>query len=124
MMLRKSLIVSSLLMLFLSSCATLEPPEYRTLTNFSVKNLSNQPEFSCDVKMYNPNHLGMKIKDYTFDISVANLSITSVHSVEVTKAPPNAEFLIPVNGTLALSQIPALVSAGVQSLSSGNKVPV
>src|SRR5215471_6259655 len=98
-MLQKSFLILLSAMIFLSSCATLEPPEYRSLNNFSVKNLSNQPEFSCNVKMYNPNHLGVKVKDYTFYIAVANLSITSVHSVEVTRAPATSEFLIPVNGT-------------------------
>jgi LEA14-like dessication related protein len=102
----------------------MKPPEYRSISNLKVTKVSSTPEFSLNVNLYNPNSVGMKVKDYAFNISIDSLPITSVHLNEVSRAPANSEFAVPVNGTIPLAQLPKLISAGLQSFGSGTKIPV
>lgn len=94
-----------LVVLFLTSCARVQEPTFRRLSDFKVKSLGLQEaRIGINVVYYNPNNFGVNIKEGAVNIYFDTSFIgrfTQPNDVDVAK---NAEFGIPLEGSIPLAK--------------------
>ena len=79
-----TLLLSTLCVLFLASCATPRMPEVRKVSHFKVnrQNEDRKLQFAMDLDVYNPNRYKVKILEYQFDVFVNGQKVGNAFSDE------------------------------------------
>jgi LEA14-like dessication related protein len=97
-----SLLLSSFL---LTSCAKIIEPEFRRVENFAVKNANlSDVSVAFAVLFYNPNKFGVKVKDAVLDVYIDSVYVGKFTQPAETVVNGLADFSIPVEGKVSLSQ--------------------
>jgi LEA14-like dessication related protein len=108
---------------FCFSCASLKPIEFRSVENFSLSAVSSTPEVGFDMKFYNPNAVGAKLKDFNVAVGLDDIEIGNLHLTEVSHAGAKAEFSIPVSLSTSVSQLAQFLPSGIQLFTEGKTIP-
>ncbi|GAA4331198.1 LEA type 2 family protein [Flaviaesturariibacter amylovorans] len=89
----------------LFSCGKIKDPEFRRLDNFGVKKLGfEESTVGFSATYFNPNNFGVTVKEAAIDVYIDTLYLgkfTQPREVAVNK---NAEFTIPLEGTIGLQR--------------------
>lgn len=117
-------IIFLLIILFAASCAPLKPLEYRSLENFSVSKISATPELTFDLRLYNPNKVGAKLKNFNIDFMLSDMKLTTIHINDAARALPRSDFVIPIHITASVTQLAQFLPFGINSYNSGSTIPV
>lgn len=107
-----------------TGCSSLKPLEYRSLENFGVSQSGGNPQLSFDLKLFNPNVVGAKLKDFNVSFDINGTKLADVHLDEVTHAGAQSEFTIPMNVSTSLSQLAQFLPSGLDLFNSGKSIPV
>jgi len=110
--------------LFLSSCVSSKNMQYQGFTNFKVNNVANEPTVNVDIKLYNPNFFGGKLKAMEFNVLVDDKIIGSAGIPDPIRIKRKSEFILPVECTTSLDKMGGLLALGLQSYFSSSEVPV
>jgi len=102
--------------IFLSSCSISDELRYKGYDNFHVNGSLQQPEVGVDVTLYNPNPIGVKIKNMDLVIRVNDTAIGTVCLEKPVKLKAHQEFTLPIMMQTSLAQIGTLTAPGLQSL--------
>ena len=108
---------------FCFSCSSLKPIEFRSVENFSVSAVSSVPEVGFDMKFYNPNPVGAKLKDFNVTFGLNDIEIGNVHLTEVSHAGAKSEFSIPVSVNISITQFAQFLPTGFQLFTEGKTIP-
>lgn len=117
----------SLFLLF-SSCITVVPPEFRSIDNFMVTKFSPRTEYKMDVKLFNPNTIGVKIKELNVVVTVFGSEMNS-NTVYIengaVRIPSKSDFTVPLKGETSMENASVLLQKGLSSLFGGSSaIPV
>ena len=104
-------------LLFLSSCLTIKPIEFRSVENFNLSKDLQKPEITVDVKLYNPNNWGLKLKKATLDVSSGESIKNSIGTLQSLKVKRKSEFTVSLSGAASMEEIAKI---GIGSLFKGN----
>ena len=86
-----------LVMLFACSCGNHKDFVYKNIENFSLKQAGlNNTTLSMDVRMYNPNRRGMKLKKANVDVFLNGNSLGKLRVTDKFPVPGLDTFLLPV----------------------------
>jgi hypothetical protein len=103
--------------LFLSSCLTIKPIEFRSIENYKLSKDLQKPEITVDVKLYNPNNWGLKLKKASLDVTSGESTKNSIGTTESLRIKRKSEFTISLSGEASLAEITKI---GIGSLFKGN----
>lgn len=124
MKIRFSLLLAVFSTLFLSSCVSSKDMQYQGFTNFKVNNITYEPKVNVDIKLYNPNFFGGKLKAMEFNVLVDDKIIGSAGIPDPVRIKGKSEFILPVECTTSLDKMGGLLALGLQSYFSSSEVPV
>ncbi len=110
-------------LLGVASCAPLRPIEFRSVTNFKVKNLTSSPEITVNLNLYNPNSVGGKVKEFNLDLFLSESQLASVQLKNVRVAAMS-EFALPLSTLTSYSQIVKFLPSGINSFLDGKDIPL
>jgi LEA14-like dessication related protein len=85
-----------ILIIVLASCANPKDLIYHDVKNFTVGDISLNPEVGMDVEFYNPNSYGMTLKDANLDLYINDKLVGHATMEEKFKVPAADTFLLPV----------------------------
>ncbi|MFI5195646.1 MAG: LEA type 2 family protein [Chitinophagales bacterium] len=112
---KKSMCFYLVVVLILSSCREPKELAYQSIQNLSMEQ-GAKPSVTLDIRMYNPNHYNLKLKNADVDVflnetNMGKLRVNGQHS-----APGLDTFLLPVtldmNPQIALPNILQLIMKG------------
>ena len=110
-------------LLALTSCAPLRPIEFRSISDFKVKNLTSGPEVSVNLNLYNPNSVGGKVKEFDLDFFLSETQIASLQLKNV-RVGSRREFTLPLSTNASYDQIMKFLPSGLGSFLNGKDIPV
>jgi LEA14-like dessication related protein len=87
----------------LLSCGKIEEPQFRRLQDFGLKSFGLQESVvGFSVIYYNPNNIGVTVKEAAFDIFIDNVFLGKFNQTNNVDVDRNAEFSIPMEGKLSV----------------------
>ena len=90
----------------LLSCKQPQAPQYAGIANFKVSTLGlGESVVSADLKYFNPNNYGLKLKYGELNVYVNSRLIGKTLLDTLTAIPANDSFLIPVSMKVDMKQI-------------------
>lgn len=110
--------------LFLTyACAPKEDIEFKGIRNVEVRlGNNNSPELLAQAFFYNPNTVGMTLKEIHVDVWVNGKSSAEVRQKMKLKISPRSDFMVPLEATLSLKEL-GLVDA-IKNLLGGKKYEI
>ncbi len=94
------------LLIILLGCAKVKDPEFRRIGNFHLKNFGLQNAvIGFNVTYYNPNNFGVTVKETEADIYLDTLYLGKFVQDSSISVGKNAEFSIPLSGSVALQTV-------------------
>jgi LEA14-like dessication related protein len=84
--------ITLLLLLTVTACKAPQQLVYQDIQNLSLK----QGKVSLSIRLYNPNHYNMKLKDADVDVFVNGNPLGKLQVDGTLTAPKNDTFLLPV----------------------------
>jgi LEA14-like dessication related protein len=107
-----------------SSCSSLKPLEFRSVENFRVSQITSNPQLSFDLKLYNPNTVGAKLKNLNIGFLISEIQLTDLHLDDVIHAGARSEFSVPINISASIAQLSQFLPTGIDLFNSGKSIPV
>ncbi len=108
----------------LTSCTTTKPLEYSGYETLRISNVSTDPTVNVDVKLYNPNPVGVKIKNVNIMLEVDHKNIGNIELDKSIKIKSKQEFTLPFTFSSTLSQLGTLASPALKNFLTGGEVPL
>lgn len=108
-----------LLCFVFTACGKLKDPEFRRLDHFKLEKLGLQESIvSFAAVYYNPNNVGVTVKEADFDVYVDSAYLGKFLQPQEISVNQQSEFSIPLRGTISLAKafelkIPQLVGKEV-----------
>ncbi len=115
-MLSKLKYIIFLLPLFLSSCFTIQPVEFKNAENITTKKMEKDYEVTLDLAMYNPNQGSLRLTNIQTKIMIDDLPLGEANVSEVVRIKSNSDFTLPVNGKASFSNLMNLSGIGLKLL--------
>ncbi len=112
------------LSIIFSSCSTTKPLEFKGYENLTVKKSGDNTELHLQVKLYNPNPMGVKLKKMNASVK---LGITNIGSIDLDKSiriKRKNEFTVPVTLHTSMSTLQSLVQTNLAAAMHGGKIAV
>ncbi len=110
--------------LLFTSCVSSKDMQYQGFTNFKVNNVTSEPKVNVDIKLYNPNFFGAKLKAMEFNVLVDEKVIGSAGIPDPVRIKRKSEFILPIECATSLDKMGGLLALGLQSYFSNSEVPV
>ena len=102
-------------MLLLAGCTRIKEPQFRRIDNFHLKNIgSRQAVIAFNVTCFNPNNFGVTVREAAAGIYLDSVYLGNFVQDSSTGVNKNAEFSIPLSGTVSLQ---AILNLNLQKLS-------
>lgn len=111
------------LLVMMSSCA-FQTVEFKGTNNFSVSKISSTPEMKLNIKMYNPNGVGAKLRSMNMEVKVNNVLLGSVQLDSLTKVGARQNFDLPLTFNTSISSLASMIPVGISSLLKGKEIPL
>jgi LEA14-like dessication related protein len=98
--------ISTLLFLsVLGSCKKVQDPEFRRIEGFKIKSLGlQQTDIGFSVVYHNPNNFGVSVKEAEAEVFIDSVSMGIFRQDSSVSVQRNAEFSIPLSGSITLKQ--------------------
>ncbi|MGV3658108.1 MAG: LEA type 2 family protein [Chitinophagaceae bacterium] len=88
--------------MLLASCGKVQQPEFRSLDNFGVKNVSLQEAtIGFEMTYFNPNNFGVAVKEADIDVYVDSVYMGKFTQPQLVDVGSSAEFSIPMEGRIS-----------------------
>ena len=107
----------------LASCA-FQVVEYKSTNSFSVSKISTKPEMKLNIKMYNPNGVGAKLRSMTLEVKVNDKFLGSVKLDSLTKVGARQDFDLPMTFNTDIGTLASFIPTGISSLIKGKELPI
>ncbi|CAN5465012.1 hypothetical protein BH11BAC1_BH11BAC1_20520 [soil metagenome] len=120
----KQILYVSFSCIFLTSCFTLKPVEFRRTENFSVTTNNNQPLLNFAIVFHNPNAFGCTLSDIESEGSFNNKVAFNADVKTKVRAKSNSDFTFPVNARMAKMDFNQLLGAGLNLLLNDEAIPM
>jgi LEA14-like dessication related protein len=117
-------IAFTLSLLMLTSCTTTKPLEYGGYENLRISNVSTDPTVNVDVKLYNPNPVGLNIKAVSMMLEVDDKNIGNIDLDQSVKIKSKQEFTLPFTFSSTLPQVATLSTPALKNFFTGGEVPL
>ena len=117
----KLLVISFLVLV--QACAPKDDIVFKGIGNVEVRvNSNNNPELLAKAYFYNPNTIGMKLKEIHVDVLVDWKRSAEVRQKMKLKILPRSDFMVPLQATLSLKELGLLDT--IKNLLGGKKYEV
>src|SRR6478672_9016727 len=104
----KNLLPFLILALF-AGCTKIKEPQFRRVDNFHLKNFGlQQAVIAFNVSYFNPNNFGVTVKEAAADVYLDSIYLGKFVQDSTIGVNKNAEFSIPLSGTISLQTILSL----------------
>ncbi len=100
----------------LTSCKISDELQYKGFDNFKIAGDMKNPSVGVDVTLYNPNPIGVKIKEMNLSVDVNNSKIGTIGIADPVKLKSRQNFTLPVLMETSLDQLQTLTKPGLESL--------
>jgi LEA14-like dessication related protein len=95
-----------LFLLLLLGCTRIKEPQFRRIDNFHLKNFGlQQAVIAFNVTYFNPNNFGVTVKEAAADVYLDSVYLGKFTQDSVIGVGKNAEFFIPLSGTISLQTV-------------------
>ncbi len=111
-------------LLVLASCSTSEQIRYNGYENFKVSDIATEPKVNVDVKLHNPNPIGITLKDMSLTVDVDNKPLGTVGLSDKVRVKRKSDFVLPVEFNTTLPQLGGILSSGLTSFISDKELPI
>ena len=109
-----------LLSLFLSSCFTIRPVEFKKTENITTNRSDTAFEMTFDLAMHNPNNVSIRLAKLETEVTIDNLPLGKANLSESVRLTRNSDFTLPVIAKASLVDLVNLSGIGL-SLYLGNQ---
>jgi LEA14-like dessication related protein len=120
----KTLIALTMIVFFFTSCAPIMPIEYKYVDNFSISEITLNPEVKVDVHLNNPNSTNAKIKEIKIDVFVNKTKLSSVCMDGNKCVQAKGDFIVPMVAQVSLFDIAKLIPNGIGAFFGEKEIPV
>lgn len=100
----------------LTSCKISDELEYKGFNNFKFTGDVNNPSLGVDVTLYNPNPIGIKLKEMDLTVHINNSEIGNIGIEDPVKLKSRQNFTLPIMMETSLEKLKPLTQPGLQSL--------
>ncbi|TCZ65289.1 hypothetical protein [Flaviaesturariibacter aridisoli] len=92
-------------LVLLSACTRIKDPEFRRVENFGVRKLGfEESTVGFSATYFNPNDFSVTVKEAVIDVRVDTVHLGQFHQPAEVAVIKNAEFSIPLEGTIGLQK--------------------
>ncbi len=112
------------IMLICSSCTVTNALQFKGYDNFVVSDIATKPRINADITLHNPNKVGATIREMNIALAVDNKEIGLIGFDDKVHIKRNADFVLPIEFTSSLDQLGGVLSFGLKSFISDEKIPV
>src|SRR5690242_20493214 len=89
----------------LCACTNIREPKFRRFDSFRVKSFGLQKvDVGFKVTYFNPNGFGVNVKEAVADVYVDSIYLGKFSQQELVSVDKNAEFSIPLSGSISISE--------------------
>ena len=103
-----------------ASCITVKPLEYRSIEKLEITKMTPVTEYKTEVKLYNPNPVGVKIKEIQMQVKVFD-NWMNINIDDPKKIPAQRDFVLPLTGTTTPGNVAGFIGSGLTALLSTTK---
>ncbi|MFI5170735.1 MAG: LEA type 2 family protein [Chitinophagales bacterium] len=107
-----------------SSCTVSQPLQFKGYENFEVTNITSDPKINADIKLHNPNPVGATIREMNITLSIDDKTMGMLGFDDKVRIKKKADFTLPVEFSTSLDQLGGVLSFGLKSFLSDEKIPV
>lgn len=108
---------------FAVSCAGIKPLEYRGHSDFSIDNISGNPTVKTDLRLYNPNRIGVKLKTTELIVFVNKKELGDAMLTSPVKIKGRSDFSLPFAFTTSYPKLAAVAVSDLGGFLKGDAVP-
>jgi LEA14-like dessication related protein len=109
----KNIVVYFLAILFLSSCFTIKPVEFKRTENITTNRSDTAFEMTFDLAMYNPNNVSIRLSKLETEVTIDNLPLGKAGLSESVRLTRNSDFTLPVSARASLVDLLNLSGIGL-----------
>ena len=109
-------------LLALSSCTTIQPITFETVEKVKVDKFSLKPSVDVNLKLNNPNTIGLKIKNIDMKINAFDKNLGEVTLNQLIKIPKQNDFVLPLTFDTTIGKAIKLLPKTLGSVIDGKKV--
>lgn len=117
-------ILFPILIITFPSCTVSQPLQFKGYENFELSNVTSEPKINADIKLFNPNPVGAIIREMNITLSVDNKTMGVVGFDNKVRIKKRSDFTLPIEFSTSLDQLGGVLSFGLQSFLSDEKIPV
>ena|SRR5882724_3392431 len=101
-----SLLTSIFICVIMFSCRAMKDPDFRSIENLRLQRADlNESTLFLDIRYFNPNRSGMKLKDAKGDAYLDGVLLGRFKMDTLINIPANAEFTLPIKMTVNMKDI-------------------
>ncbi|MBT8195417.1 MAG: LEA type 2 family protein [Bacteroidia bacterium] len=119
---QKKYFILPVLILFLTSCVSLEPVTFESVSKVKVEKISLKPRVGVKLVLNNPNTLGLKIKDLDMKINAFDKNLGDVALKDPIKVPKESDFVLPITFETTVGKAAKLLPKTLGSVIDGDTV--
>ena len=105
----------AVILVFFSSCITMEPVEVKNVDNFQLKDVLTRPSVQFDVTIHNPNTFGLTLKEFKSTAFLGDKMITDIFIEKKIHIGASSDISIPFQTQPSLNDIAGMVFSGNSS---------
>ena len=109
-------------LLALTSCASVQPVSFETVEKVKVEKISLKPSVDVDLKLNNPNTIGLKIKNIDMKINAFDKNLGEVTLNRLIKVPKQNDFVLPLTFDTTIGKAAKLLPKTIGSVINNKKV--
>lgn len=108
------------LILFLSSCFTIRPLEFKGTENITTNRTDTAFEMTFDVAMHNPNNVSIRLSKLEAEVTIDDLPLGKAGLSQSVRLTRNSDFTLPIGAKASLVDLINLSGIGL-NLYLGNQ---
>lgn len=109
---------------FFISCSSAIPLQYKNLENVKIQKNNEEPSVLLDVQLYNPNPIGIKLKELNAAVAVDGKTVGNAAIENALRIKRKSEFVLPIVCETSYTQLGELLKNSAGLFLSGKEIPV
>ena len=113
---RRIFLLSVVFLIAFSSCSVQQELQYKGYDHFSVTADKNDPKVNINLRLFNPNPVGVKLKEMNLVITVNDTLLGTAELDHPVRIKRKQEFTVPVTFMTSMDQLNSLMQPGLEAL--------
>jgi len=110
------------LLFFFTSCVSLEPVTFESVSKVKVEKISLKPSVNVKLVLNNPNTMGLRIKGIDMKINAFDKNLGDVSLRQPIQVPKESDFVLPLTFDTTIGKAAKLLPKTIGSVLDGDTV--